>query len=70
MEEGLLVLLGIAGSVIVGLLGLTGVLMRRNGNNHNPNISTLDEKLNDILICLTRIEAVIGACPQIIQGRK
>ncbi|KKN47218.1 hypothetical protein LCGC14_0665070 [marine sediment metagenome] len=59
MEDSLLVLLGISGSVIVGFIGLVGVLLRRNGSS-NPNMSTLDEKLNKILIVLTRIEAKIG----------
>lgn len=61
MEDSLLVLLGISGSMIVGLIGLVGVLLRRNGNNKgNPNMVTMDEKLNEILICLTRIEGKIG----------
>lgn len=64
MEESLLVLLGIAGSMIVGLIAFAGVLLKRNGSS-NPNLSTIDEKLNDILICLTRIETTVGNCPVI-----
>ena len=59
MEDTLLVLLGMAGSLIIGLLGLTGVMIKRNGNS-NPNMTTMDEKLNGILLILTRIEAKLG----------
>ncbi len=55
-------LLGAAGTVIVGLLGLVGVLMRRDGN-HNPNLAVLDEKLNQILLILTEIKTVMERCP-------
>ncbi len=63
MEEALLVLLGTAGTVIVGLLGLVAVMMRRNGKNHNPSLATVDEKLNQILLVLTEMKAVIEHCP-------
>lgn len=63
LEDSLLVLLGISGSLIAGLLAMVVALIRRNGNaesEENPNFYTLDTKLNDILIVLTRIEANIG----------
>lgn len=63
MEDSLLVLLGISGSLIVGLLATVVALIRRGGNTgseENPNFYTLDTKLNSILIVLTRIEARIG----------
>lgn len=61
MEDSLLVLLGISGSLIVGLLGVLGVVWKRNGHaDHNPNFDTMDAKLNAILLCLTRIEAKLG----------
>lgn len=64
MEDALLVLLGTAGTLIVGLLGLLGVMMRRNGRaDHNPNLATLDEKLNQILLVLTAMQAVMERCP-------
>ncbi len=55
-------LLGASGTVIVGLLGLVGILVRRNGN-HNPNLTVLDEKLNQILLILTEIKTVMERCP-------
>lgn len=63
MEEALLVLLGTAGTVIVGLLGVVGVIVRRNGREDNPSLATLDEKLNQILLVLTEMKAVIEHCP-------
>lgn len=63
MEDSLLVLLGISGSLIVGLLGIVVALAKRNGKpelEENPNFHTLDSKLNSILLVLTRIEAKLG----------
>lgn len=52
MEDTLVGLLGVAGTVIVGLLGLLFV-QRRNGRNHsahqNPNFETLEVLLQQIL---------------------
>lgn len=54
-------LLGTSVAVMAVMVSLIGILLRRNGKKEsNPNISTIDEKLNDILICLTRIEATRG----------
>lgn len=64
MEEALLVLLGTAGTLIVGLLGVVVALIRRNGKaDHNPNLGTLDEKLNQILNVLIEVKTVIERCP-------
>ena len=63
MEEALLLLLGTAVALIVGLLGLVGVMVRRNGRNHNPSLATVDEKLNQILLVLTEMKTVIERCP-------
>jgi hypothetical protein len=62
MEDALLVLLGTAGTLIVGLLGVIVAMQRRNGN-HNPSLATLDEKLNQILLVLTEMKAVMERCP-------
>ncbi len=55
-------LLGIAVSVIAVLVPALGLSMRANSNSRkdNPNFDTVDSKLNQILICLTRIEGKLG----------
>lgn len=47
MEEALLVLLGTAGTLIVGLLGVVG-LQRRNGKNGNPSTGAHLAKLETL----------------------
>jgi hypothetical protein len=68
MEEALLVLLGTAGTLIVGLLGVVG-LQRRNGKNGNPNLGSVDEKLTQILLLLTEMKAVMEFCPTLRERR-
>lgn len=64
MEDALLVLLGTAGTLIVGLLGVVVAQARRNGKvESNPNLATLDEKLNQILLVLTEMKTVMERCP-------
>lgn len=57
-------LLGIAVAMIGTLVTALGVTLRRNGRSQesNPNLATIDEKLNDILLCLKGIETVVGGC--------
>lgn len=69
--ELLTFLLGTSVAVMAVLVTALGILLKRNGKvESNPNLASLDDKLNDILICLTRIEATIGNCPQITPGRR
>lgn len=65
-------LLGISVAVIGTLVTALGVLLRRNNHSShaNPNMGTMDEKLNDILLCLTRIETKIGNCPTVVEGSR
>ena len=57
--EVLTFLLGTSVAVIAVLVAGLGVALRRNGSS-NPNLDTMDTKLNTILIVLTRIEAKMG----------
>ncbi len=63
METELLTFfLGTAIAAIAVLLTALGIALR-NGRQHtesNPNMTTLDEKLNEILIVLNRIDAKLG----------
>jgi hypothetical protein len=68
MEDALLVLLGTAATLIVGLLGIVTV-RRRNGKNHNPNLGSVDEKLTQILLLLTEMKAVMEFCPTLRERR-
>ncbi len=52
-------LLGISVAVIGTLVTALGLSLRRN-HNSNPNLGTIDEKLNAILLCLARIDEKIG----------
>lgn len=61
--EILVGLLGAAATFIGGLLALVVLLIRRGNGNHNPNIGILDEKLNQILLLLTKIEAALQNAP-------
>jgi len=47
-------LLGISVAVIGVLITSLGLSLRRNSSN--PNLLTIDEKLNEILLCLARID--------------
>ena len=58
--EILTFLLGTSVAVIALLVTGLGITLRRNGKASNPNIETMDTKLNTILIVLTRIEAKMG----------
>lgn len=53
-------LLGISVTVIGFLVPALGLSMRSNRSTGNPSMETLDEKLNQILLLLTRIEEKIG----------
>lgn len=54
-------LLGTSIAVIAVLVTGIGIVLRSYGKPaSNPNMDTLDNKLNNILIVLTRIEAKIG----------
>lgn len=58
-NEVLAALLGVFGTVIVGLLGLCGILVRRNGKQepHNPNFETLQMLLEQVLDCSRKIDS-------------
>lgn len=66
METELLTfLLGTAVAVIATLVTAIGITLKRYGQprhieEHNPNFTTMDGKLNDILLVLTRIETKLA----------
>ncbi|KKN69022.1 hypothetical protein LCGC14_0444940 [marine sediment metagenome] len=83
-SEVLAALLGVFGTIIVGLLGLCGILVRRNGKQepHNPNFETLtmlmkqvldatqsmDHNIDGMREILVEMKTVIGRCPIPGQG--
>ena len=68
--EILTFLLGTAVAVIAVLVSAIGITLKRYGQprdipEHNPNFTTMDNKLNTIVIILTRIETRMGNTPSV-----
>lgn len=53
-------LLGISVAMIGTLVTALGLSIKNSRGTDNPNMGSLDEKLNQILLCLARIEEKIG----------